>query len=216
MQCPRCVQRIHRGAEVCPHCGFSLALADQGFVGLERKTATLADAVGLLRMKDRLMVQKCMQKFSQRFPQFFFALNIGSFAHKTDLRQYGFWVLNRAVFSDLPPQLSNAAAILLVMDADHKLAGMSFGYALDAFLDEEDTMACLQKAQSLWMEHQYAEGIIAVIKHLEAILIRRHRMQKKNLQPFAQKVSPPNKVVAVARPTLRNTDLRQNSEEDRL
>ncbi len=165
-------------------------------------------------MKDRLLVQKFMQRFSRRFPQFFFALYIRSFARDVDLRQYGFWMVNRAVFFDLDSHQSNASVILLVMDADHKLAGMSFGYALDAYLDEADTMACLQKAQSLWMEQQYASGIIAVIKHLEAILIRKHRMLRKNPHTFAQKVSPLTPVISVEAANFRNTDPRQISEED--
>jgi hypothetical protein len=208
------VQKIHRGAEICPHCGFSLSLANQSFVREETRISTLSDIVGILRMKDRLLVQKCMQKFSRRFPQFFFALYIRSFAREADLRQYGFWVLNRAVFFDLPAQLTNASGILLVMDADHRLAGISFGYALDAYLDEEDTMACLLKAQSLWMECQYAAGIIAVIKHLETILIRKHKMLRKNPQPFAQKVSPPNQVISSAKPAPRRVESRHSTEEE--
>jgi uncharacterized membrane protein YgcG len=173
------VQRIHCGAVVCPHCGFSLESADQSFVSKEIRTTTLSDSAGLLRLIDRHRVQKCVQKFSHRFPQFFFAINILTFAYKTDLRLFSFWLLNRAVFSDLAPDQNNAAAILLVMDDNHKLASLTFGYALDPYLDEQDTSACLQRAQSLWMENQFADGIIALVKQLEAILIRKHRRQKK-------------------------------------
>jgi hypothetical protein len=64
------------------------------------------------------------------------------------------------------------------------------------------------------MEQQYASGIIAVIKHLEAILIRKHRMLRKNPHTFAQKVSPLTPVISVEAANFRNTDPRQISQED--
>jgi hypothetical protein len=199
MQCPSCVQRIHRGAEVCPHCGFSITLAEISYGSGKIITTTFDDNAGLLRMKYRPIVQKCMQRFSLRFPQFFFALYTRSFTHKADLRQYGFWFLNRTVFSDQAAHQSNASAVLLVMDAENKHAGLSFGYMLDPYLDEGDTLACLEKAQTLWTDYQYAEGIVAVVKHLEVILIRKHRMQRKDPHQFAKMVAPPNNVGTFAK-----------------
>ncbi|MEY5020371.1 MAG: hypothetical protein RLZ22_1459, partial [Verrucomicrobiota bacterium] len=43
MKCPRCVQSIHRAAELCPHCGFSMADADYIYGGGEVSLRALTD-----------------------------------------------------------------------------------------------------------------------------------------------------------------------------
>lgn len=194
MKCPRCVQKIHRGAEACPHCGFCLSIADNEFGDEEVGVRSLTDAAGLLRRAERDVVQVAIDRFSRRFPQLFFAVYIGAFRESANLRQFGFWLLNRAAFEDVEINRPNAAGILLVMDVEGKAAGLTYGYMLDAYLDEDDTFTCMSKAHPLWLERRHADGIVALVRQLEKTLIRKYHMVRKDPEKFERKVQPPPQV----------------------
>jgi hypothetical protein len=190
MRCPRCVQRIHRGAESCPHCGFSLAEADARFGSDDVRVRTLTDAAGLFRKGEREHVQEAMGRISRRFPQLYAAVYTGALGEMAALRQFGFWLINRAAFEDLPPNKPNAAGILLTIDPDSKSAGMVFGYLLDPFLDETDTFECLSRGHSYWLEQRYVEGITRVLQHLERVLKKRVAQARRDPEYFERKVMP--------------------------
>lgn len=194
MKCPRCVQRIHRAAASCPHCGFALAEADQRFGTDDVRLSSLADTAGLLRRRERERVERAMEDFNRKFPQLFIAVYTGSLGEVGQLRQFGFWLLNRAAFDDVPVEKPNAAGILLVVDAESKAAGFTFGYMLDPFLEEGDTFDCLTRAHSHWLEGNYADGIVKSIGQLTLVLRKRCRQASRDRERFERKVLPPSKV----------------------
>jgi uncharacterized membrane protein YgcG len=151
----------------------------------------LADAAGLLPQRDRERVEEAMEHFSWRFPQLFVAVYAGSIGEISELRLFGFWLLNRAAFEDLPAEKSNAAGILLVIDPESKAASMTFGYLLDPFLDECDTFDCLTRAHSRWLEGRYADGIIKAVSQLETVLRKRCGQARWNPKRFERRVCPP-------------------------
>lgn len=190
MKCPRCVERIHRAADVCPHCGYSIADADADYGREAWRLRRLTDAAGVLRSADRERIQSAMGRFSRRFPQLFMAVYTGSLRELSELRPFGFWLLNRAAFDDLPAEMTNQAGILLIMDAETKSAAIVFGYLVEPYLDEADTFESLTRAHGHWLEGRYTDGIIRVMAHLEAILIRRSRQARRNIDAFRRKVMP--------------------------
>ncbi len=215
MKCPRCVQKIHRGAESCPRCGFALHQADVLFADVPQAMPALADRAGLLRLAERNRVLHAMKRFSSRFPQCFFALHTGVFRNHENLRIAGLWVLNRVTFED-QPQCSNESCVLLVMDVERKAATLSFGYHLDAYLDEDDTFVCLSKAHPHWLEARYADGIVALMAVLESILIKRSRQARNNPLRFARRALPPsmvNQILAVSSTRADATKPRTDQEE---
>jgi uncharacterized membrane protein YgcG len=191
MKCPRCVQKIHRAADGCPHCGFSLADAKALFGVEEVRSRSLTDAAGLVRLDDRPKIEKAMARFNRRFPQLFVAVHTGSFRGVANLRQFGFWLLNQGAFEDVPLVNPNEGGILLTIDAESKSAGITFGYRLDAFLTEEDTFLCLSRAHAYWLEGRYTDGIVRAIAQLEKILIKRSRQAWWNPKKFARRVAKP-------------------------
>ncbi len=191
MKCPRCVQRIHRAAESCPHCGFTLADADAVFGHEEVRIESLTDCAGILRRRDRVRVEAAMEKISRRFPQVFVAIYTGSLGEVTNLRQFGVWLLNRAAFEDVPLDKPNEAGILITIDPESKAAGIVFGYLLDPFLEESDTFDCLSRGHAYWLEERYADGIQRVLRHLDGILAKRSRQARRDPEPFERKVLPP-------------------------
>jgi hypothetical protein len=192
MKCPRCVQKIHRAADACPHCGFSLADADASFGGVEHHLRSLADTAGLLRRGERERVTAAMSRFNRRFPQLFVAIFTGKLGEEEDLRQFGFWLLNRTTFEEWPAPHANASAILLVIDAQSKMAAMTFGYLLDPFLAETDTFDCLWRAHSHWLEGRYADGMLKALEQLDTLLRKRSRQAKRQPDSFERKLLPPS------------------------
>lgn len=187
MKCPRCVQVIHRGAGACPHCGFSLVDADERFGGEEVRIRRLEDVAGLMRSVERKRVEAAMDKFERSFPQLFFAVYTGLPEGRSDLRQFGFWLLNRAAFEDVAVERPNEHGILLTLDPDGKAAGMSWGYMLDAFLSEEDTFLCMSRAHAYWVEGRFAEGILRVLEQVSLVLEKRSRQARRDPEAFERK-----------------------------
>lgn len=191
MKCPRCVQRIHRAATSCPHCGFTLADADLRFGAGEVRLRCLTDSAGILKRGERQRVEAAMEKMTRSFPQIFVAIYTGSLGEISNIRQFGFWLLNRSAFEDVPLQKPNESGILVTIDPESKAAGIVFGYLLDPYLDEADTFECLSRAHAYWLEGRYADGILKCLIHLDSILRKRSRQARRDPEHFERKVMPP-------------------------
>jgi hypothetical protein len=217
MKCPRCVQQIHRAAESCPHCGFSIADVDDRFGG-DVRLRCLSDTAGIFPSAERERVEAAMERISRRFPQVFAAVYTGALGEVANIRQFGFWLLNRGAFEDLAADKPNEGGILLTIDPASKAAGFVFGYLLDPFLDEADTFECLSRAHAYWLEERYAEGVTKALLHLEGILCKRSRQARRDPEHFLRKVLPPamrGDVVRRIRAGHRNVPQEQDSEVKR-
>jgi len=170
MKCPRCVQRIHRSAAQCPHCGFSLAEVDQIFGVQEVRVKCLTDAAGVLRKKERDAAEVVLRRFQRQFPQLFFSVYFGTFKELPSLRQFGFWLLNRGAFEDVDISRPNEGGILLSVDVGGKSAGISFGYRLQPFLDDDLTFKALSAAHPYLLQGQYLKATEVVVKRMSKIL----------------------------------------------
>lgn len=151
----------------------------------------LTDSAGILRRGDRQRVEAAMEAITRRFPQIFVAIYTGSLGEVANLRQFGFWLLNRSAFEDVPVEKPNEAGILITIDPESKAAGMVFGYLLDPYLDESDTFDCLSRAHAYWLEGRYADGIVRVLTHLDGILRKRSRQARRDPEQFERKVVLP-------------------------
>jgi uncharacterized membrane protein YgcG len=187
MKCPRCVQQIHRAAAACPHCGFSLSDADQLFGKDEIKLRTLTDTAGIFRRHERDLLEELLERISLLFPQIFVAIYTGSLGESGHLRQFGFWLLNRGVFEDIPIEKPNENGILIVIDPDSKSAGMTHGYLLDPFLEEKDSFDCLSRAHAYWLEGRYAEGALRTLRALEQLLKKRCRQARRDPEKYERR-----------------------------
>ncbi|MEP4079332.1 TPM domain-containing protein [Haloferula sp.] len=191
MKCPRCVQVIHRGAGACPHCGFGILEADERYGSGEVVIRRLEDQAGLMRSSEREKVEVAMDRFEKRFPQLFFAVYTSRTEGRSDVRQFGFWLLNRAAIQDVDLDRPNECGILLTIDPDAKSAGITWGYALDAYLTAEDTFLFLSRAHAYWVEGRYSEGIVRGLKQLSKVLTKRCRQAKFDSDRFERRVAPP-------------------------
>jgi uncharacterized membrane protein YgcG len=151
----------------------------------------LEDQAGLMRSSERARVEEAMGKFEKRFPQLFFSVFTSRNEGRSDVRQFGFWLLNRAAFQDVDLDRPNECGILLTIDPDAKSAGITWGYALDAYLSAEDTFLFLSRAHAYWVEGHYSDGIIKGLEQLSKVLIKRCRQAKSDPERFERRVAPP-------------------------
>lgn len=221
MKCPRCVQRIHRAAAACPHCGFSLFDADRMFGEGEVKLRSLTDAAGLFRRKERDRIEDALEAFGTSFPQMFVAVYTGSLGETGNLRQFGFWLLNRGIFEDVDVSKPNEGGILIVIDPDSKSAGVTFGYLLDPFFEERDSFECLSRAHSHWLEGRYCDGLLKALRHLGKLLRKRCRQAKRDPEKYERKVATPVAVEDLVKkirgghvPVAREPERRETEEVD--
>jgi hypothetical protein len=168
-----------------------LADADANFGEGEVILRSLTDAAGLLRRGGKRKVEVAMEEIGRRFPQIFVAVYTGSLGEVANIRQFGFWMLNRAAFEDVPVGKPNEAGILFTIDPESKAAGITFGYLLDPYLDESDTFECLSRAHSHWLDGRYADGLVKAIRFLGTILAKRSRQVRRDPERFERKVLPP-------------------------
>ncbi len=182
-KCPRCVQPIHAGPEACPHCGFELSQLDEILGSSEVRMKRVNDVAGLMRRRLRDKAEKHLLRFEKQFPQLFFAVHFAALSEMTSLRQYAFWLLNRASIADLDEKRPNENGILMVVDVNSKSATITYGYHLDAFLREEDLFQVLSRAHGYLAEGDYVRGIKVASKQLAAVL--RKRAAKANRDPEA-------------------------------
>jgi uncharacterized membrane protein YgcG len=177
---------------------------------------SLTDAAGLLRRGDRGKVEAAMEKIGRRFPQIFVAVYTGSLGEVANIRQFGFWLLNRAAFEDVPVEKPNEAGILITIDPESKAASIAFGYLLDPYLEESDTFECLSRAHSHWLDGRFADGIVKALKHLDSVLTKRCRQARRDPEKFERKVLPPPQVgdlVRRIRAGHRTAEVGEKSEE---
>lgn len=180
-----------------------MADADQMFGEGEVKLRSLTDAAGIFRRNEREKLDDAMKSFGESFPQMFIAVYSGTLGETGNLRQFGFWLLNRGVFEDIDVEKPNEAGVLFVIDPDSKSAGITYGYLLDPFFEEHDSFDCLSRAHSYWLEGKYAEGLLKSIKHLKILLRKRSRQAQKDPERFERKVATPVAVEDLVRKIRR-------------
>jgi hypothetical protein len=157
---------------------------DRVFGAQEVRLKCLSDAAGVLRKKERELAGAVLEEFQRKFPQLFFAVYLGSFRELPSLRQFGFWLLNRGAFEDVDLSRPNEAGILLSVDVGGKSAGISFGYILQPYLDDENTFGPLSAAHPYLLQEQYLQAIEVVVGRMTKILKRQSRRARRDSDRF--------------------------------
>lgn len=192
MKCPRCVQRVHRSARQCPHCGFAISDVDEIFGAQDVRLKCLTDAAGVLKKKERVAARQLLDRFQNKFPQLFFAVYFGSFKELPSLRQFGFWLLNRGAFEDVEVSRPNEAGILLSVDVSGKSAGITYGYVLQPYLDDDLTFKALSAGHPFFLQGQWLKATEVVMKRMSKTLIKQARRAKRHPEAFEAAGPPAN------------------------
>lgn len=154
--------------------------ADELFGGEDIRLRKFTDEAGVLRMKEREPMRRILEHFEAKFPQLFVAVYLAAFEDLKSLRQFGFWMLNRAAYEDVDLDRPNACGILILVDVNSKHAAITYGYALEPYLDEKSTFVALSAGHPMFLQSEYVGALRAVVRKLEGILIRGWQRVKKN------------------------------------
>ena len=125
-----------------------------------------------------------MDQFEKNFPQLFFSVHYAALDEMSNIRQYGMWLLNHAVYEDLDISRPNNGGVLLIVDVNSKVASISYGYLLDAFLTEEETFNVLAKAHPHLLQGNHMKALRLIIKSLARVLRKKARKARRNPKHF--------------------------------
>ena len=218
MKCPRCVQQIHRSASQCPHCGFAMHDLDEQYGSNEVRMRRISDAAGVLRLKERKKAEKWFQQFEASFPQLFFSVYYGALDERSNIRQFGMWLLNRGAFEDVDLSRPNDGGVLLVIDVNSKTAFIANGYVLDFYLREKDTFDILSKAHPHLLQGNYYKALRVIMNKLSATLKRRSRKAIRNPEKYQRLSGKPQQemgdILEPIRPTQQAGEFLSNSSRE--
>lgn len=169
--------------------------ADEVFGSGDVRVRKFADVAGAFRMKERESMRKVLERFEARFPQLFVAVYLGAFEDLNNLRQFGFWMLNRAAYEDVDLERPNSNGILIVVDVNGKSASITYGYALNPYLNENSTFAALSAGHPMFLQADYLSALKAVVRKLERTLIKGWRRVRRDPESvLAKSGQTPTKV----------------------
>jgi len=177
MNCPRCHASLAGDDKHCPSCRFSLELLDERYgsdcVYMDR----LMDAVHCLTESCHHSLLQRMDEFEAMFPQLFFATYIDSLPDGTSLREFGFWLLNRAAVGSIDFSRPNENGILLLIDLNSRSASLSVGYALEETLPQSVLHQTIENAVEPWSKGDFHGGILDCMDELMESLKKVARRQ---------------------------------------
>lgn len=185
MNCPRCVQSIAPGVPQCVRCGFQLSTLDSEFgedvVLLDR----LTDAAHCLRVRDRDALNAALDDFESQFPQLFAAVYFGVLPEMTSIRQFGFWLINHAAVPTVDVSRPNEQGIIIVVDLQSRVIGVTLGYMLEAFVTEKDLDHCLRSARPHLFNGDFQRGVTVFLKRFSRVLRVVSRKARRNPEKYA-------------------------------
>lgn len=195
MKCPRCSHKVDAGEGWCAQCGFNQDSVDEQFgadaVFVERVT----DAAGVLPEESRRRIELVLAEFERRFPQLFLMVYVGSLPRQTSLRQFAFWLMNRAAVSDVEITRPNENGVLLMIDAANHAAALTCGYFLECFIGPEDFSVWLDRCSSHLEAGEIDATVEVLAREITACLRKRAAEAAREPARFTAPV-PPARVTA--------------------
>lgn len=165
MKCPGCDNILETAVAQCPHCRLSLRRLDLKFGAVPLHTRYLTDRAELLPMTEVRKLRDQLRIFEKKFPQALFSVFIAELP-VGNVREYAFWLANRARFNAIDATGGANFDLLLVIDVSSKSAALTIGYGLSGYLHEADLDDALTAAYPLFRDGQMSEGISACITWL--------------------------------------------------
>ena len=190
MKCPRCVSEISYGALVCGECGFSI---------LDQESLLGNDAVCLARVTNAnhafsdaelAQLDAALDQFEAQFPQLFFAVYSAALPSSMKLREFAFWLLNRAAIPALEITRPNENGCLLILEETSGEAALVVGYLLECYFPDVELRKILSKGKRAWGRGKMVEGVLAVIENFSIALVKKSLEAAKNPVQFQPVIHP--------------------------
>jgi uncharacterized membrane protein YgcG len=154
-------------------CGFTLAVTDAQYGADGVVLVRLNDTDGALRPAERARLESQLARFERAFPQLFLVIYLGPLESESVLREFGFWLLNRAAVAGIEFTRSNENGLVLLADPARCLVGVVVGSQVESLLAEYVLKAVLREARDRLRRRGLAPGLRCVIDGLIRELRRR-------------------------------------------
>lgn len=169
--CPNCRTALTEETPVCPGCNLELRTAKRVLGPAPRLNHLgVTDFSGCLSKAEEKRLLKEVNLFQQRFPQSRLAVVIRAFSEDFPLGAQLFWLFNTAGLASEDSKLGKNRDILIGIDSQQNLAGITIGYGLEPFLGQEALDHLMQLAAPQLQLDDYAAGALAIIRGLSKLM----------------------------------------------
>lgn len=193
MKCPRCTRALPYAALRCGECGFTLHDVDSRLGNDSVYLARVNNANGIFTAAELAEVEAVLDQFEKEFPQLFVAVYSAALPSTINIREFAFWLLNRAAIASVEITRPNENGCLLVLDSMSGQAILVVGYLLECYATEEELADCLSKGLASWSSGKMVQGTKLVVEAFSKVLKSKYFLVRKDPGKFAPNhpVDPP-------------------------
>lgn len=131
------------------------------------------DRTDRVPLREMAAARRTLELFHRRFPQCLFSVFVAGLQRGTSVREYAFWLANRARFSPLTHALGDNYDLLLVIDVSGQAAALTAGYGLEEHLREQDLQATVEAFTHGMRNGSLPAGVESCVAHVAARLSER-------------------------------------------
>ena len=159
MKCPACAAVLDAPAPACSKCKFTLRRLDTKFGMVPLRNRYLTDRAQSLMLDEIKRLRNLLHRFEVKFPQLLFSVFVTELPAGTSIREFTFWLANRAQFSSAEAEGAENFDLLLVIEPTRPSAALTVGYGLEGYLTEDDLQAALSAAEPELRDNQLERAI---------------------------------------------------------
>lgn len=157
--CPECHANIKEPVKHCPRCGYSGQSAVKKFPFEAPAISRYMDPDQHLSEADRKTIDGGLKELAKRFSQPRFCFCLVDLDKSTDLREFGFWLLNASPLTSAEEEKLRPWTILVLIDDTNARASITTGYAIEPFLNEDRWASLLLLERSYFLSRSYGAAI---------------------------------------------------------
>ena len=184
MKCPRCVRDVPYAVPACGECGFSLEDQDDQFGPDAVCLARVTNAQESLSEDEVRELEVALDEFEKNFPQLFMGIYLAALPAISSVRQFAFWLLNRAAIPSLDITRPNENGCLLVIDLTSGQVVVVVGYLLECYFKETQLEEILTHGRAAMDRGHIARGLLHVIQEFSRQLKRKSKEARRNPRRF--------------------------------
>jgi uncharacterized membrane protein YgcG len=129
-------------------------------------TRYLTDRSSSMTLDEVERLRDLLQRFETKFPQSVFSVFVTDLPAGTNIREFTFWLANRARFGSVEATADQNFDLLLVIDAETHNAALTVGYGLEKFILEDDLSVALAAALPALRDGDLERGIRLCVEEM--------------------------------------------------
>ena len=131
----------------------------------------LTDRASSLTVGEVRRLRKLLERFEKKFPQSVFSVFVTDLPAGASVREFAFWLANRAHFGSVEAVGAENFDLLLVIESETYNAALTVGYGLEKFISEDDLNVAFTAALPALRRGELERGIQLCIEEMTKQLI---------------------------------------------